>query len=109
MTTQHSLMTFIVANLFLLSSQVFADTMDGKSIYEKNCKSCHDSGIGGAPKTANKQDWNERLETGIKNLELSAINGMQGYAGAMPPRGGNPKLTDDEVKAAVAYMIKTLN
>lgn len=99
-------LTFML--ICLLPATSMANSIDGKSIYDKNCKSCHDTGIGGAPKTGQKADWKDRLETGIKNLEMSAINGVQGYGGNMPARGGNPKLTDDEVKAAVAYIIKTL-
>ena len=81
---------------------------DGKAVYEKNCKACHDSGEGGAPKFGSLEDWQDRIETGIANLEASAINGMQGYGGVMPPRGGNPQLSDSDVKAAVGYILRSV-
>jgi cytochrome c5 len=78
---------------------------DGKSIYDANCKSCHETGVGGAPALSDKQEWKNRLDKDINGLVEIAINGVQGYGGSMPPRGGNPNLTDEEVKAAVVYMI----
>ncbi len=38
-------------------------------------------------------------------LYTHALDGFTGPAGMMPPRGGNTALTDDEVKAAVDYMV----
>lgn len=86
----------------------FAFAADGKAIYEANCKSCHGEGKGGAPRFGNQEDWAERIATGRENLEASAINGLQGYSGNMPPRGGNPKLTNEEVKAAVLYIMNAV-
>jgi cytochrome c5 len=47
-----------------------------------------------------------RLAMGKEALYKSALGGLTGPKGTqMPPRGGNDKLTDDEVKAAVDYMM----
>lgn len=75
------------------------------SIYQRNCGSCHDTGVGGAPKTGDVTAWKERIAMGADNLMRSVIDGMQGYSGVMPPRGGNPKLTDAEIRAAVEFII----
>lgn len=85
-----------------LSSEVNAD---GVSIYQRNCGSCHDGGVGGAPKMGDAQAWKDRIATGADNMTRSVIEGVQGYAGVMPPRGGNPKLTDAEIRSAVDYII----
>ena len=86
-----------------LSTSIWA--ADGKSIYDTNCKLCHASGMAGAPMTGDKVAWKDRLAGGLDYLVKSAIEGKQGYGGAMPPRGGNPKLTDEEVRAAVSFMV----
>ena len=41
---------------------------------------------------------------GRADLYSSAIDGFSGYY-VMPPRGGNAALSDDELKAAVDYML----
>ena len=37
------------------------------------------------------------------------VEGVQGYSGSMPPRGGNPDLSDDQIREAVEYMVDQLN
>lgn len=76
----------------------------GKSVYGKTCSLCHASGAGGAPKPGDKADWGPRIAQGMDVLHKHAIEGFTGAKGQMPARGGNPALTDDEVKAGVDYM-----
>ena len=45
-----------------------------------------------------------RLGKGRAELYKSSIEGFSGYF-PMPPRGGNPNLTDEEVRAAVDYLL----
>jgi len=81
-----------------------ADAALGKSVYGKTCALCHAAGIAGAPKPGNKDEWGPRIAQGKETLYKHAIEGFTGSKGAMPARGGNAKLTDEEVKAAVDFM-----
>jgi len=74
----------------------------GKSVYEKNCVACHATGVAGAPKVGDKAAWAEHIAEGTEHLVQAAIKGE----GAMPPKGGNPALREEEVRAAVNYMIQ---
>ena len=88
-------------------SEVAAATPDehGKSMYNKTCALCHAAGVAGAPMPGNKDDWGPRIAQGKDMLYQHAIEGYTGQKGMMPPRGGNAALSDDEVKAAVDYMV----
>ncbi len=77
----------------------------GKSVYDKACNACHAVGLTGAPKPGDVENWQPRIATGIETLYSNAINGFQGKVGVMPPKGGNLLLSDDEVKAAVDYLV----
>jgi len=79
-----------------------ADLTLGEKIYSENCVACHGQGIAGAPKVGDKAAWEERIAEGMDDLVQTALNGE----GAMPPKGGNPALSDEEVRAAVGYMIE---
>ena len=95
--------------IFVLGTAVAAlASADGKGqgVYMNFCSSCHDAGIAGAPKTGDKAAWEARIAKGMDVLTKNAINGYQGDSGYMPPKGGNSSLTDDEVKAAVDYMVE---
>ncbi len=65
---------------------------------------CHDNGVAGAPKHGDKAAWKPRLEQGFDVLVKHSIDGIR----AMPPRGGNGKLSDDELRDAVAYMVASV-
>jgi cytochrome c5 len=74
---------------------------DGATVYNAVCMACHASGAAGAPKAGDKAAWAPRIATGSAALIKSAINGKN----AMPPKGGNPDLSDAEVKAAVEHLV----
>ena len=80
-------------------------TRNGQQVYQATCVACHGAGIAGAPKVADKGQWAKRIAKGVGTLYASAVNGVQGSAGAMPAKGGNPALSNAEVKAAVDYMV----
>jgi cytochrome c5 len=78
----------------------------GRAIWLGTCEACHANDVAGAPLVTNKEAWAPRLAKGKDRLHQSALGGLTGPKGTqMPPRGGNDKLTDDQVKAAVEYMM----
>ena len=59
------------------------------------------AGVAGAPKLGNKAEWAPRLKQGSDALVQSVIKGK----GAMPPKAGNPALSDAEIGAAIDFMV----
>ena len=74
---------------------------DGKGVYDKVCFACHQQSVAGSPKLGDKAAWAPRLQTGIDSLVQSVIKGK----GAMPPKAGNPALSEGEIRAAVEFMV----
>ena len=72
----------------------------GKALYDKACFVCHAAGVAGAPKFGDKNAWAPFVATGIDAMVKVAISGK----GAMPPKGGSTA-SDDEIRAAVQYMV----
>ncbi len=79
---------------------------DGKAVYDQACMACHAQGVAGAPKLGDTEAWAPRIEQGEETLYENSINGFQGETGVMPPKGGFANLSDEEVKAAVDYMVE---
>ena len=50
--------------------------------------------------------WAPRVAGGLETLVKHATEGYTGSAGIMPARGGNPALSDAQVKATVEWMIE---
>jgi cytochrome c5 len=86
--------------------EVAAAAAAGAGTYERHCALCHDSGIGGAPVSGEGEAWTWRVEQGTDVLYQHAIEGYQGEAGVMPPKGGFVNLTDEEVRLAVDYIVE---
>lgn len=79
-----------------------AKTLDvGTSVYEKNCKMCHGTGLAGAPKFGNKSDWAPHIAKGIDTLHDHVIHGFN----AMPARGGCSTCSDDDLFKALQHML----
>ena len=78
---------------------------DGKTIFGNLCQTCHTNAATGAPVITDKAVWAPRIAQGMETLFTHAINGFTGSKGAMPAKGGNPSLTDAQVKATVQWMV----
>jgi cytochrome c5 len=73
----------------------------GKDIYSGACGTCHASGLMGAPKFGSSADWGARAAKGLETLYTHAIAGYN----SMPPKGTCATCSDDDIKAAVKYMV----
>ena len=78
-----------------------AAAADGKKVYDSSCMACHATGAAGAPKLGDKAAWAPRIAQGMDTLHANAVNGIR----AMPPRGTCAACSDDDLKAAVDYMV----
>jgi len=77
----------------------------GEQVYTASCNMCHGSGLAGAPISGNAEQWAPRIAKGKDTLYRHAI---EGFNGAMPARGTCSSCSDDELQAAVDYMIQGL-
>lgn len=80
-------------------------SLSGPQVFNEACIACHGSGIGGAPMLTDSQNWAPRIAQGADVLHQHALEGYTGQAGYMPPKGARLDLSDDEIKAAVDYMM----
>lgn len=78
--------------------------VNGEQVYNTACMACHATGAAGAPKLGNADEWAPRLAKGKDVLYQHSIQGFQ----AMPPKGGFTNLSDEQVKAAVDYMVQAV-
>lgn len=78
----------------------------GRALWLENCQACHASGLAGAPRIGDRVAWEPRIHQGLPTLFEHALKGFAGPSGTeMPARGGNAKLSDAAVKAAVRCMV----
>jgi cytochrome c5 len=86
--------------------QAAADTpaasVDGQKIYQASCVACHAAGVANAPKLGDKAAWAPRIAKGNDALLSSLINGLN----AMPPKGTCMSCSEDELRAAMEYMVE---
>lgn len=81
-----------------------ASNFDAKIIkaYQDTCSACHENAAIGAPLLGDKEAWKKVTSKGLDAVYKNAINGIN----AMPPKGGNMDLGDDEFKKVINYMIE---
>ncbi len=80
-------------------------TTAGEKVYQQACLMCHEAGVAGSPMTGDAAAWADRIAQGRDKLVENAINGI----GVMPPKGGQSQLSDEDVAAAVDYLIQNAN
>ena len=84
-----------------------ADAATGEAVYRRTCVACHGAdGRGGLPGVADLAAPGGSLTRSDEELLVSIRDGYQSprSALAMPAKGGNPALTEDDVRAVIAYM-----
>jgi cytochrome c5 len=79
--------------------------ISGEILVKAHCYTCHESGKDGAPRIGSLRDWQPRLQQGMSLLVQSAIRGHN----AMPPRSGINHLSDNDMRAAVTYMVTQMS
>ncbi len=94
------LLTAASAALLIVSHSAAAD---GQATYKSTCMSCHATGAAGAPKLGDKAAWAPRIKKGMDALLQSSIKGIPGTA--MMPKGMCAACSNDDLKAAVEYMV----
>ena len=97
------------AALAKAASQVaYGGTTDGKVIFDNLCTACHTNGVGKAP-TLDHSHWDARIAQGKDTLYKHAVEGYTGPdGGIMPPKGGNPALSEEQIHATVDWMLANL-
>lgn len=74
----------------------------GKGLYDSSCFVCHAAAVAGAPKFGDKDAWAPYIATGLDSMLQVAITGK----GAMPPRGTAMNASDEDLRAAILYMVE---
>jgi len=95
--------TVALAAAAALLAPAFALADSGEEVYKNRCSLCHAGGAGGAPRFQNREEWEPRAAQGKLTLYGSALKGKPNTA--MQARGGFRDLSEDEVMAAVDYMV----
>ncbi len=76
----------------------------GERIYNQACFACHSMGVAGAPKFGDKAAWATAMAGGMESMIANTIKGK----GAMPARGGVASASDEDIAAAVHYMVNAV-
>lgn len=85
-----------------------AGSMDeGKKVYETACVTCH--GANGKGSLPGVPDLAKKSGVLTKSDELLLKHVTEGFQSPgspmpMPPKGGNPSLTEDQLRAAIGYL-----
>lgn len=112
----HRITAAVLPALLLASTAAWASTPPrgdvdaGSAVYHQTCVACHGAnGKGQIPGTPDFTRSGGVLSLPDKVLETRIIHGFQsnGSPMAMPPDGGNPTLTPEDVHHVLAYLRAT--
>ena len=84
------------------SAEMAANAHPGQSTYNEACISCHNPGIGGAPRLGDTDAWQASAAKGRQTLVNSTINGLN----SMPAKGMCWRCTDEDLGDAVDYILE---
>lgn len=86
------------------STSTSSGPMSGQEVYDTFCFACHLVGVSDAPKLGDLADWEPRLAQGLDTLWDHTKNGI----GLMPAGGSCVSCDDDELRAAMDYMVDSV-
>jgi cytochrome c5 len=89
------------------ASQTGANRGRGEVIYDRTCMACHGAdGTGAIPGAPDLTRAKGPLAKSDRVLLKHIRDGFQspGSSAAMPPKGGDPELTDSDIRAVIQYM-----
>jgi cytochrome c5 len=89
-----------VGSVTTVDKSIVKVARSGEAVFTAVCTSCHSAGVLGAPKIDDKTAWEPRVAQTLKVLLNHAQNGIR----AMPARGGDPTITDEELVNTIVYM-----
>ncbi|MXY05307.1 MAG: cytochrome c5 family protein [Gammaproteobacteria bacterium] len=78
-----------------------ATGLSGQQIYDRFCFACHNTGVGEAPLFGSLEQWQSRIDQGMQQMLAVSLTGR----GLMPPKGTCVTCSDDEMQAAIQYMV----
>jgi cytochrome c5 len=73
----------------------------GETVFQQACFACHGTGLNGAPVIGDTYEWEDRINKGLPLLLENTLKGLNN----MPPRGACADCSDEEIAAAVDYLI----
>lgn len=83
------------------ATEVASGPRSGEDVYGTACAACHTSGAAGAPVKGDTSGWAPRISKGLDTLTQHTVDGF----GAMPAMGMCMDCSEDEIRAAVEYLV----
>jgi len=97
----------LIMGLILLTSTSLHAESRGGNLFLQNCAVCHAADGGGTmpgvPDLAGSPFWSKQSDKEVLERVKQGIQ-TPGAAIAMPPKGGNAKLSDNELLEIISYM-----
>ncbi len=89
-----------VAGAAAASDAAASGPRSGEKVYQTACFACHGTGALDAPKKGDAA-WQSRIDQGFDTMLQHAIEGIRN----MPARGTCGDCSDDEIAAAIKFMV----